>query len=240
MDKLKVGLASFGVIVVAVLILGYMGFIPVLSDLLGANRTQNLGIKYTDADYNSATSKLGITLAPNSVNSTSKILIKGASDVDTTLNSAELTALVNKLAEKWKSFPLANTQIRINSDGSVEVVGSILNERFNDFAQAINLPDAVKSEMAIYSTVVKTNPSFYMKFTLSVNEGVVQSHLDAIKVGNVQVPASEIDGLQGSLHNFLQSTLVHQSKITIKDMVFSDNSVHVVGTLPTELSLSPP
>ncbi len=237
-QKIAIGLG--GVVIVAILALGYLGFVPGLSDLMGVNKGKDLGVKYTNADYDSAIKKLNLTLTVNPPGSKETVVIQGAGDVDTTLNSAELTALVNKLAEKWMYFPLNNTQIRINSDGSVEMQGMLLIDRFDGFADAIDLSESARSQMGVYTSMIKTNPSFYMKFTLSVAEYKVQSNLSEIKIGGINVSTGDLAGLQSTFKNYIENVIDRPPRVSIRTITFGSDSVHIVGTLPTEISLSPP
>ncbi len=48
-------------VIIAALILGYFGFVPGLSDVMGANTPRDLGVKATASSLSSAKSKLGVT-----------------------------------------------------------------------------------------------------------------------------------------------------------------------------------
>jgi flagellar basal body-associated protein FliL len=43
-----------------VLVLGYLGFIPIVSDIMGANKPKDLGVRVTEQDFISTSQKLGI------------------------------------------------------------------------------------------------------------------------------------------------------------------------------------
>ncbi|MGB9842731.1 MAG: hypothetical protein ACPLN1_00060 [Caldisericia bacterium] len=40
-------------ILIIVLILGYFGFVPFVSDLMGTNKPKNLGVTFTEKDFES-------------------------------------------------------------------------------------------------------------------------------------------------------------------------------------------
>jgi len=56
--KFAVGLIV--IIIVIVLGLGYLGFVPRVSKMLGSDKPRDLGIRYTEADLNSIISKNGV------------------------------------------------------------------------------------------------------------------------------------------------------------------------------------
>jgi hypothetical protein len=56
-NKFPVFLVVVGILVlIPILVLGFLGFMPIVSDIMGTNRPRDLGVKYTDADYLSARS----------------------------------------------------------------------------------------------------------------------------------------------------------------------------------------
>lgn len=51
MNLVKILAVGFiGIIVVAVLVLGYFGFVPGVSDLMGTNKPRNLGVSYSEVN----------------------------------------------------------------------------------------------------------------------------------------------------------------------------------------------
>ena len=241
MDKKKIGVGAGIAFLAVVLILGFLGFVPVLSDLLGANRGLNLGISYTKTDYNSAVNKLGITVTPlaQNLSPSDSIVASGSHRVDQTLTSAELTALVNTMGDTWAYFPIKNTQIRINQNGSVEVQANLIMNRFDGFATALKLSDSVKQEFSSYSNLIKTNPSFYMKYTMSITDGQTQSNINVMKLGFIDVPAPELAKIQTAFASFVQR-VVERTPRVINNLTFGDGTVHIVGSTPDTISLSPP
>jgi len=105
-------------------LLGYFGFIPGLSSLLGTDKPKDLGIKYTQMDYESALEKGGGELKKLPTTSTESILYEGSHKVKEKFTTQELTALAQE-KEEWVDYPLENLQIRINDDDTCEIAGII-------------------------------------------------------------------------------------------------------------------
>lgn len=229
------------VIVIGLLILGYMGFIPGLSDLMGTNVPLDLNIKYTSKDYDSASAKLGVTittLPPNPPPSDS-ITIKNLKPVTTTLNSAELTALANELAQKWKDSPVKNVQIRVNKDGTVEIVGVIILERYDGFAEAVKIPASFTNRVKPIMTLIRVDPALYVKFTLAINEGKSSLDISKLKIANVDISPDDIGQIESSLTAYLDA-ISRPSKGLIKNLSFGDEVAYLDGSFPTEIDVLSP
>ncbi len=235
--KRKVGI-GLGIALVA-LILGYFGFMFFIST--PSNKT-DLGITYTDHNFDSAVGKIGleINVGPPNVPPEESIVITRPKEVNTTLTSEELTALINELGKRWNYFPLNKTQIRINNEGSVEVSGILLRSRLEGFAKALNLPDQVVTDLNTYTSMISVDPVYYMKFTLSVHNYGVQSNLIEMRVGNIVVPQELLASVQTTFHEYMYDTLERPPLVNIKNMSFHDGVLSVEGVIPSEISLSPP
>ena len=92
-------------ILVLILGLGFLGFMPGLSALLGTNKPKNLEITYTSADLTSCRSKSGIqyaVLPQTSIPSQSR-QFSGQRTVQAEFSSKEITATLNN--RPWQYWP---------------------------------------------------------------------------------------------------------------------------------------
>jgi hypothetical protein len=78
-----------------------------------------------------------------------------------------------------------------------------------------------------------------MKFTLSIKDGQTQSSISAMKVGVIDVPASDLAKVQSGFTTLVQK-VVERTPTNIDVLTFGDGTVHIVGSLPNIISLSPP
>ena len=83
--------------------------------------------------------------------------------IDTQITESELTALLNQPSTQWKNYPVSDVQIKINTDGSVEMTGKIIASRFEAYSEATNLPEKYKSLIVDKANLVPVNPSFDYK-----------------------------------------------------------------------------
>ena len=80
-----------------VLFLGYIGMIPGLASILGSDKPRDLGIQYTQADLDSAQSKLKQTTIEIGTASLENFNTSDSVSVETTINSKEYSAHVELL-----------------------------------------------------------------------------------------------------------------------------------------------
>ena len=240
MDRDKqIGIGIIVFCLISFLVLGYLGFIPFLSDLMGANNPRNLNVKYSQSDLDSAKAKLGVTITTNSLDSSDSITILNPSPVKTSLNSAELTAFVNYLADNWKDCPVKSLQVLINNDGTLEVSGTILTDRFDGFADAIHMSDSSRNEVKPILTMVKSNPSFYVKCSLAVTNGAVTSSFNTIQIGGVSVPNNEVALFKGYFESFI-ANISKSPKNMITNLSFENGQMNLEGSFPKEITISTP
>jgi hypothetical protein len=237
----NIGVVIVAVILIGVLALGYFGFVPGLSDIMGANKPKDLGVASRPSDLEKANTKLGVTIKtlPHTESGADSLTRSGEQQVATSFTSAELTALFNDHASRWKYYPIKDIQINIHDDGVVEVSGVLQVDRFNGFADAIGIPEGTRSEIRPYLSYVTGNPSIYLKGTLKVSNGVAQSNIEELQVGKLVIPADQLRSIEPYLQQFIQER-VDGKIIHINSASFSGGKVNLDVEIPTEVGLTPP
>ena len=237
-NKLVVGLAV--TVIVVVLVLGYFGFVPGLSEALGANTPKDLGVRPTSADLQSANAKLGVTYStlPAEAQGKTSLVETGTHPIDVKLTSEEITALLNDHASKWKYYPIDHIQVRINADNTVEVSGVLRVDRWKGYADAIELPESARSQVRPYLAYVTTNPSIYLKGTLSIHSPP-QVTIQEAQVGRIVLSQSQVDSFLFAIADFI-SYVANLHGIQITSFEVYGGLVSVLGTAPNNVALSPP
>jgi hypothetical protein len=226
---------------VSALILGYLGFVPVLSEAMGANKTKDLGVTYTSADLTSANAKLNVifkTLPPTDSGAAS-LTRTGQKQLIASFTSAELTALLNDHSQKWKYYPIKDIQVKISNDGVIEMSGILQADRFTGFADAVQVRESSRSQVRPYLYAVSSNPSIYMKGNLSIANNIVQTEIQSIEVGRLSVSGDQINSYKGALDSFIQDR-ANGRIIKINSASFKNGQVNVDAMIPQELGLTPP
>jgi hypothetical protein len=227
------------VVVVLVLVAGYFGFVPGVSNLFGSNKPTDLGITYTQADYQSARAKGNIQRVdlPTSTPPEQSLSFSGQQNANVTLTDNEVTALIDE--KVYEYFPMKNCQVRFNADGSAEFSGILKLDTLKDYAKARGVSEAdfkaILDRVNTFAVVQKEMP-FYIKGTGSAVNGVISFNTSAFKLGRLSIPTDQINGHKAELLNALQSDVLSIPGFSVKNFSISDGAMHFEGTLPTSVS----
>jgi len=241
MSLLKRLLTSLGTtLIVALLIMGYFGFVPGLSDIMGSNKPHDLGVRYTATDLDSVNAKLGLTykVLPITALGAASLSETGSKPVDTTITQEELTALINDHAAKWKYYPIEDAQVKINQNGAIELSGILLINRWEGYADSIKLPNDVRSQARPLLNLALSNPSVYMRGTLSIS-GYPQLTIQEVRLGYFPVPENLVQSYGYAVEAFVDYA-ANFYNLKIRTATFSGGQLRVVAQLPQEIGLAPP
>jgi len=218
--------------------LAYLGFVPGLSDWIGANRPKDLGITYTKADYDNYVSKSLTKISPLPVTGQDgfqNIIFSGSKDLNQSFTSAQVSARMDYAP--WAYMPVANTQVRFNADGSVEFSGNLLTSRLDNFMAAIGGVSFAQEEINKGLSYVKTNPPVYIKVTpVSIKDNKVNLKFDSISVGKLNMSLSSFDA------NDFFSSLTEQVMGRIpgfyaRSVTITDGQINFSGTVPETMQV---
>ncbi|HWP97502.1 MAG TPA: hypothetical protein VN426_11710 [Syntrophomonadaceae bacterium] len=156
-------------------------------------------------------------------------------NVDVVLTSEEITALLQ--TGTWKTWPVSNAQLRINPDGSAEMVGMINITRLQAFAAMTGIPSATLDDFFNYIHF-RHNFPFYVKSRGQVINNQVQMTLEKVEIGRLSIPASVLTQYQGEITNFVQSYLIQggiaqKKKFDVKTIRAENGKLKFQGTLPS-------
>ncbi|MFA5868607.1 MAG: hypothetical protein WC941_02785 [Candidatus Bathyarchaeia archaeon] len=210
----KVAAVMGGIVLVGVLALGYMGFLPFVSDLMGTNKATDLGVKYTAADAATATDKFGT-------------LMNSPDGATVTLTDSELTAFINDKTAK-SDIPLENTQIRVNPDGTIEMSGNINMTRLQALANSADVDASAKSLIGTVTSLVKTDPSFSGKAQFSVVDGKLVASMEDVKIGNFGLSSDQAAAMDGMIESTLED-IMRNSGLSFSELQASAGSL-TIGT----------
>jgi hypothetical protein len=226
------GIAILAIIIVAVLVLGYLGFMPGVSNLFGSNKPKDLGVTYTQADYNSAHARNGTThtVLPAGTAPEGSIKFSGSHPVNTTYSQAEINALINN--RQWEYYPLKDLQLRINADNTVEFSGIVITSRLKDYAAGLKEGDDTLNAITSYIKYIPGDPAFYAKGTVEVaNNQIVNTNITQFKVGNLNF-TSQVEGNLPDIISAVSNQMQYYPGFSIKTLKFANGKVQFVGTLP--------
>lgn len=216
-----------------ILFVGYLGFIPRVSSILGSNQPRDLGVKATSADLDSVNRQNSITYQKLTDNSPSSILYSGQKDISVSLTSSEITALAN--SPKWKYYPVKDVQIKINPDGSGEVSGILFLDRLPGYLETAGLSSEL-AKVAADSLHLKGNPPFYLKGMVTVTDNQITLNIQKVEIGRVSIPQKFITDNQFYLVELANARRQSVPGLNIKSLNLSGSKFNFTGTLPETIS----
>ncbi len=242
MKKIFIGflLLILLVIVGVVLYLGYLGFIPPLAKLMGTDRPQNLGITFSQADYSQAISKAQtqISQLPADVPASQSMTFSGSTPVDQSFSDTELSARIGMA--KWKYLPLANPQVKINSDGTVEFSANLILDRLPGFISqvgGVNISPDQAQEAISYIRKFSASPPVYAKFSATVTDNQASVQVLNLSVGRFPLPLDKAD-INSQINQLTNHILSGIPGFYAKSVTFSDGQMHFSGSLPSIMSIA--
>jgi hypothetical protein len=233
MKALKItGITVLSIVVILVLVAGYFGFMPGVSNLFGSNQPRDLGVKYTAADYASAHAKNGTThtIITSSTSPENSIKFSGSHPVNTTYTQSEFNAEINN--RQWEYYPLEKCQLRINPDNTVEFSGILKIDRLKDYLTAMRVGDDNMNVITDYLKMVPTDPAIYVKGSLEIEDSrIIKSQVMEFKVGNLAL-TGQIQEKMPEIVNAAYAQINAYPGLTVKTLKFANGKVQFEGTLP--------
>ncbi|MCA9390519.1 hypothetical protein KC571_03885 [candidate division WWE3 bacterium] len=232
--------AILGLLLIIILLVGgYFGFVPIISDVFGATTPQDLGISYSEADYSSFNEKAGTqiitkqeTLAP-----VDSVAYSGSHAVNLTFSAEEMSARLNY--NEWPYQPVTNIQIKPHDDGTVEISGNINLDQIDEFLQAsgYSLSEADIAQYTPYIALIKTSPALYIKAKPTVTNNRVQLNFESATVARYTISANDYNAA-AVLDNWGNSLLSSVTGADIKSVTFDAQGMHVQGKIPDSVTIT--
>lgn len=237
---LKGLLIGFGLLfTLVILVAGWFGFVPGLSNIMGARTPKDLGVTWTEADFESYKAKTNTTfknfdVAPDNPEKPGKktVFADPLTVSELTLTQAEITAAINSL--NWAWLPAENVQVRL-SDGTVEISGNVKLDHIEDFVKFIggvgyDSEDVAKA--ADWGRRFVDGGAFYAKGAASVSNNQLTLDLQQVQIGRFSAPidiASTVVYTGGSNGiNNVQNLDISSAKVEAGILKFS-------GTYPSTI-----
>lgn len=226
---MKLILKLFLLVIVLIILAG--GYGAYAFGLIGTPKPKDLGIEYTEADWQMAEDKTQVkTETVSQAGPETALKYSGSHPVKQSFSSAEITAAANHRA--WKYLPFKNIQVRLNTDGTAEVSGNINTAMIADYLVAVGGLSAKEAQLVKDYVPVRGNPSFYLKAGGSVKNNHISLDLQSVKVGPVNVPGNYIDQYQPEVVKFLNDRLPQWEGMQVDSLDFDDGKMNFSGNLP--------
>lgn len=217
---MKKVLISVAVVIILVLsLLGYWGFLPWFSQVLGSDKPVELGVKASADDLAQGVDKLNFLTVQSGSQKTGVIDLSGN----------EISALVN--SGYWATLPVKEVQVRLNQDGTAEASGMVQADQVGLFAASQGLPaDAANRAMQRFN--MDRNMPFYFKGRLSVINNQVGLSVDSLEIGRFPLKGL-IDQYQTEI-NTLGTVNLGQHGYEVKSLSIEGGKLVLDATVPLD------
>ena len=221
-------------LVVVLLVLGYMGFVPGLSSLFGADKPRDLGVVYGAEDFGSWVEKSGVKFETLPADATGKDSLKfsGVVAIDDSFTSEEISANLNQ--SKWKYYPVSRTQVKIHEDGTVEAAGILRTDRLASYAAVQGLSGEEQEVLDKYLKYVPNNPPFYIRGGVVVRDNKVELNISEARLGRVAAPQRILGDAEmiAAVESFIEDRLNFVPNLHLNSLNFEGGKMNVDGTYP--------
>ena len=177
------------IIIAPILVLGFLGYVPGLSNVMGANKPKDLGIKYTPADYKTSQEKskvARVALSEKPTDPSKSLVYSGSHDVKSEFTSSQITASLN--SQNWVNWPYKNMQVKFNADGTTEVSGVLIKSKVPGYAAYLGIP---KEVVDIGMKFIPPDPAFYVKGKAAlINNKVSLFEPSSFQLGKLSLPVN--------------------------------------------------
>lgn len=210
--RYKIAILMMTTVALGTLTVGYLGFVPGVSDVMGTNKPIDLGVEYTATDLNSANQKLSQ-------------LYSASKPTQIQLTSNELTALMADQSEKSESIPIQQPQVKVTETG-VQISGILDVEKFSKITETSGISSSLKSQIESAARLVKTNPSIYLDMSIDVQDGELQTMINSAKIGQINIPREQLKSNTSMLTEEMKQTL-ESSGIKIQSLKTVDGKMGI-------------
>ena len=191
---------------VGLFVAGYfLGNVPVVSKMLGTNKSVQLGIKIsTDSAYQGL-KNLKMPVNAKELDAIAKNP-QSYKTVKTTLTQEEVSSLL--ALGNIPDFPLKLTQVKFNPDGTIESSGVMDTTDLKVFLKKNGIANDVIDQINNY-VKVEGKVNYYVKGTCKVENNRVTMNITSAQIGKIPLPDTLI-GRSGELGNYLSNSLVKE------------------------------
>lgn len=226
------------IVVVVVLGLGYLGFVPGVSKILGSDKPRDLGITYTDADLKSITSKNHVqrVVLESAPDIKSSFVLKGTQAIKNVFTDKEITARLGQESD-WLFNPFTNVQVKIGENGVVEASGVVRSDRLKGYAEATGVSlkgiEAISKGMDKYK-IPKISFPAYIKGNLSIENNRLNIDLSELYIGKIPVPKKLYSQAKSLFESFVYERLTSggYGGLLVKSLSFSNGKMSFSGNIP--------
>ncbi len=214
--------------------LGYLGFVPAISSVLGTDQPRDLGVNPRPEDLTAAKEKMNgvqfTMLSSYQEGSSGSAAQPGSVPVSVSFTSQEITAMLK--TGDWQGWPIMDAQVKINPDGSAEASGVLMTSLINDMAAMAGYSSS-DVRKALDTLHIKGNVPVYLKGRGDITNNQVNLSIEKAEVGRFPVPSSLVNQHQGDINNFVSNSITKMPQVSVDSLRVENGQAAFDGSLPS-------
>ncbi len=226
------------IVVGSILVLGYLGFVPIVSSWFGSDKPRDLGVVATQENFSEYLIKSAAKIESlESPIEGKSVVYSGSEPVAASFTQEEVSGRLNY--STWKYMPVDQVQIKFSPDGSVEVAGRLRMDRLDGFISQVGGTQYTKADVEKgmnFLGVIATNPIIYGKGTGSVTNNQVTAQIDYLEVGRLPVPLGKIDA-NSTFVSVANHIISNVPGLDVQQANFTGGTLNFTGSAPTEMKV---
>ncbi len=236
MRKIFLIITILVVVLVGVGVLTFMGKIPALSSLIF--KQVELDVAQTPDEIYSYYDEIGyVNNLKGETPKSGELVFEGGIDIEHTFTQNEINSWIAAWESEWSDLPFSNSQIKINSDGTVEASSSISVATTESFAKMLGYTDKDISKAKSYLEYIPDPLPLYAKGTASIVGNVVSIDVQDFKVAGFTLPSTISSAMGGVLEDITQRTRTLSDDTNVQEAVVTSDGVRFKGTVPASVSV---
>ena len=236
MRKIFLIITILVVLLVGVGVLTFMGKIPALSSLIF--KQVELDVAQTPDEIYSYYDEIGyVNNLKGETPKSGELVFEGGIDIEHTFTQNEINSWIAAWESEWSDLPFSNSQIKINSDGTVEASSSISVATAESFAKMLGYTDKDISKAKSYLEYIPDPLPLYAKGTASIVGNVVSIDVQDFKVAGFTLPSTISSAMGGVLEDITQRTRTLSDDTNVQEAVVTSDGVRFKGTVPASVSV---
>lgn len=219
-----------------VLVLGYFGIIPMPGDFFNVTKPKDLGVTYTEEDYDEFMAKtesqvLSFDKAPEELQTGPGIVFTSPKPYDMSFTNSEISARINY--SNWSSMPVENVQVKFSEGGIIEVSGNLITSKLKNFASIAGYGGYSEENVdkgLNWIEKLGSNPAFYLKAKTEITNNELSLDTESIEINRLGLPADQANkALTIATETIVKSvTGLDTEKLTI-----TENAYNFKGNAPS-------
>jgi hypothetical protein len=216
-----IGSVIVALFLIIVFVAGYfLGNVPVVSKLLGTNKTRNLGVDISVANAYSGLKEIKSPLTPQAVE---QIMANPSSytTVKTSLTSDQASSLL--ALGDIPGSPLRMTQVKFGANGNLQASGVLNTEDLQKALQDGGVSSGTVDKVMGYLKHAKLI-NFYADGNLSIKNNQVTGQFNSIKLGNIGIPGDLVNSIETGILSAVSNGL-NTKGYSIRNLTISEGKV---------------